>query len=762
MPVIASVAVSVLIPTATTIFPVPSVLEANVKLVASVASMLPLSTRVTVRPAALTLFVTFSDDTIQLFSGVWADYSVMDGMTLTVSGSSFDGTYVVLSAIGDTITVDQFITPSPVSEPATFQSFIDLYDIEIVASYSVQYAPRNLWKMTFAEPILFEYEQGMTVTAVSEQDEVFVIADHPVQRISNVRVNGIPLPSDAGHVVETSSTSYANDGATRSYIKIPFDKLANIASLALNVDETNRVYDDTQNTQDTIIVDDGGHDHQIGAERTFNWAVNIQFSGFTVPSGTDFRITIQSGSYTSTVYDLAGGQTTFNNPVRFTSNSPNCRVNFFHNFFLSYRIVEFERVDSLTGDTYFDYQSAGGSTSRTFASNLLLPPDTSSTSDAPANVIKVGAAFREGDFADYGYLLFNSPVALSQVRSNLVITCDVIGNPDGSTGYMMPHEQIKELINRFATNPISGTEGNANIVQFVNEAEMDAYFSKTWNTYSSEEVATDFWPKMKQLINTNTDSATNKSPNAELNNSLIPAATEAATSADPRYYNEKGIHTLDFSINERNQLRDVVGEMLLQSNMVCVWRNGIAHLKLLTETPSNDGTLDNTDMVMKSNSLTRSPVSELATDITVLFDYGRGGYNRVYHYAKQEWNSGVLSEVALDATRKFGSYDRDKYFELPLVREQVAAELLAKRFYQEYGDAKFHTRFTTILSNLAYEPTDNLTVSIPIHRDSMMDRGLVTRKVINFGSAIDRTPDLIDFEVRENHTTSGYYLSLYL
>lgn len=708
------------------------------------------------------LAVTFLDDTIQLSSGVWLDYGVTDGMSITISGTSYDGTYTVLSVIGDTITVTGSFAPFPDFGVGTFTSYVDLYEIELVEVLTVRYAPRNLWKMTFAEPILFEYEQGNTITAITEQDEVFVIADHAVQRISNVRVNGIPLPSDAGHVVETSSTSYANDGAERSYIKIPFDKLANIASLALNVDDSNRIYDDNQSTQDDIIVDDGGHDHQIGAERTYNWAVNIQFSGFTVPSGTDFRITIQSGSYTRTVYDLAGGTTVFNNPVRFTSNSPDCRVNFIHNFYLSYRIVEFERVDSLTGDTVYDYQSASGQTSRTFTSNMTLPADTSATGEAPANVVKIGTAFRQGDFADYGYLLFNSPVALSQVRSNLVITCDVIGNVDGSDGYKMPHEQIKSLINRFATNPINGTEGNADIVEFVNEAEMIAYFSKVWNTYLSEETATDVWPKMKQLINTNTDSATNKSPNAELSNSLIPVATEDTVSADFRAYNEKGIHTLDFALNDKNQLRDLIGEMLLQSNMVCVWRNGIAYLKLLTETPTNNGTLDSSDMVMKSISLRRSPVSELATDITVLFDYGRGGYNRAYHYAKQSWSNGVLTEIPLDATRKFGSYDRDKYFELPLVREQVAAELLADRFYQEYSDAKFHAKFTTTLANLAYEPTDNLTVSIPIHRDSMMDRGLVTRKVINFGSAIDRTPDLIDFEVRENHTTSGYYLSLYL
>jgi hypothetical protein len=161
-------------------------------------------------------------------------------------------------------------------------------------------------------------------------------------------------------------------------------------------------------------------------------------------------------------------------------------------------------------------------------------------------------------------------------------------------------------------------------------------------------------------------------------------------------------------------------------------------------------------------SLSRSPISELATDITINFDTGNGGFSRNYHYVKQSWNNGVLSETQLDATRKYGAYTRDKYFDLPMIREHAGAEIMAKRFYNEYSDAKFHVGFTTALNNLSVEAGDNITVPIPIHRDSMMDKGLVTKKVIQFGSAISKQADLINLEIRENHTTNGYYLNLVL
>ena len=74
--------------------------------------------------------------------------------------------------------------------------------------------------------------------------------------------------------------------------------------------------------------------------------------------------------------------------------------------------------------------------------------------------------------------------------------------------------------------------------------------------------------------------------------------------------------------------------------------------------------------------------------------------------------------------------------------------------------------FSTVLKNLAIEVGDHITVSLPIHSDSVLDKGLVTKRVIQFGSATARQADLINLEVRENHISveagGGFYLNLEL
>jgi len=668
---------------------------------------------------------------------------------------------------------------SAISEPSIIAgSGYEDYDPSLIGdveSTRFQNYPRNLWKLILEKPIPFYgLKRGDAISqsqrSVYSEDEVFLVADHPVQRINNIRVNGVPLENYDDFIIKLNSTEYAKDGLARSYLTIPFDKLENVARLALQVDENDKFVVDTSGVLDAIIINDPGHTHYIGAERTFNWALDLSFA-FTVSGST--QVEIKSGSYQNQIYDSSRG-IYITNPIRFTSNSPECSVIFrvtpasaINWAWLIYRInyikIGFERTDNFSGEIFYDYQTVPGGpfggALLTVESELPTPAGESNTGLSASEVEKLGEASKSGDNADVGYLNLDLPFGLAQVRSNLQITCDVIGNPDGSVGYKMPHEQIKTIINKYAQNPVNGTEGDADIVEFVNEAEMVAAFSKVWNTFSSLDTAEDIWPRMRELVNVSSESATNLSPDSELGNSVLPILREGESA---KAYNEKSIHCLDFAINSTNQLRDLIGEMLLHSNMVCIWRNGIAYLKYLPDTPSADDTLTTSDVVMKSMSLSRSPVSQLATDITVNYDYGKDGFSRDYHYAKQTWQDGALSITKLDATRKYGSYSRERFFDMPMIRERAAAEILAKRFYQEFGDAKFHSRFESVLANLALEPGDNVTVPIPIHRDSVMDRGLITRKTITWGSAVDKKPDLINFDVRENHTTSGYYLSLNL
>ena len=697
------------------------------------------------------------------YTDVSFDYSI--GMTIQVSNTTYnDGFYAVTDVVSDGMGGSYIeVSGSLTSETtaATIEGWSGLTTIDVVATYTVNTYPLNLWKLQLTTPILHGFNTGDVVKLENDADEVFVIADHPVERISNVKINGVPFyntETDESLGYLLNSTAYSKDGKARAYLTIPAEEITNVVSRALQIDESNKQVLDDSYTDDDILVTDPGHSHTSGGSATFSHQIDVHFLTRGGVPGTK-NIQVVSGSFNESIWD---GSASFNNPISFTSTSPDVRLICQNAAGWQYVTCSFMRSDNATGELIYDYQSTGSTSNSTVnvSSNYIPPTDGSVVGTSIAEVVKDGDAISKGDNADIGYLYFSSPISISQARSNLRITCDVIGQVDGSTGYKMPHQQIKALINKYAQNPINGSEGSADIVEFTNESEMDTAFSKVYNTLDNTETASDIYPKMRELV-TNTGSY-NPSPNNDLGNSILSSSTETVNGVDPILYNEKSIHSLDFALNNSNQLREVVGEMLLQSNMILNWRNGIAYLKYLGDSPSADATYTNSDIMMKTMSLSRSPISDLATDITINFDTGNGGFNRNYHYAKQSWNNGVLTETQLDATRKYGSYTRDKYFSLPMIREHAGAEIMAKRFYDEYSDAKFHAGFTTTLNNLAVEAGDNITVPIPIHRDSMMDKGLITKKMIQFGSATSKQADLLNLEIRENHTTSGYYLSLIL
>jgi hypothetical protein len=686
------------------------------------------------------------------------------GMSIQVADTDDnDGIYTITNVSGGVITVSEMLTTESV--PASLTGWTGLTTINEPVTYTVATYPLNLWKLQLTTPILHGFDVSDIVKLENDADEVFVIADHAVERISNVKINGVPFyntETSESLAYLLSSTSYSKDGKTRAYLTIPAEEITNVVSKALQIDESNKkVLDDSGVNDDIVIVDDG-HSHTSGGSATYSHQLDVHFDAGWFSEYASPYIQVLSGSFYQTIWSSS---ITLNNPISFTSSSPDVIISFTKTGSGSvnwrYATCSFMRSDNATGDLIYDYQSRGSiSYNFNLSSNFPPPTDASVVGTSIAEVVKSGTALSRGDNADTGNLYFSTPISITQARSNLRITCDVIGQVDGSTGLKMPHQQIKALINKYAQNPVIGSEGSADIVEFVNEAEMDSAFSKVYNTLDNTDTASGVYPTMRELV-TNTG-AYNPSPNADLGNSILSSSTETVNDVAPILYNEKSIHCLDFALNNSNQLREVVGEMLLQSNMIINWRNGVAYIKYLGDSPSVDDTYTNADIMMKSMSLSRSPISELATDITINFDTGNGGFSRNYHYVKQSWNNGVLSETQLDATRKYGAYTRDKYFDLPMIREHAGAEIMAKRFYNEYSDAKFHVGFTTALNNLSVEAGDNITVPIPIHRDSMMDKGLVTKKVIQFGSAISKQADLINLEIRENHTTNGYYLNLVL
>jgi len=93
-----------------------------------------------------------------------------------------------------------------------------------------------------------------------------------------------------------------------------------------------------------------------------------------------------------------------------------------------------------------------------------------------------------------------------------------------------------------------------------------------------------------------------------------------------------------------------------------------------------------------------------------------------------------------------------------MARDQITAEFVSKRLYDKHSSPKFESGVTTILKNLAIEVGDYVTVETPIYVDGVLDKGLVTSRTLEFGSAVDKTPDLLHLSVRENHTGDGFYL----
>jgi hypothetical protein len=305
----------------------------------------------------------------------------------------------------------------------------------------------------------------------------------------------------------------------------------------------------------------------------------------------------------------------------------------------------------------------------------------------------------------------------------------------------------------------------------VNEADMIAAFSKMWNLpASSTDTPANTYPQIDKLVQTHTESgATNLSPNAVLKNSLLDSSTTADGYGNPaQQWNAEGYHSLDFAISKATNWREVLGEMLFHAHCICTWRNGYAYIKYIGDSLTANTTLDNSDILMKTMSMKRSPISELATDVSVNFNRSPiFGYMKEWHYADEDTGAfGWKNITKLDATRKYGSYSREKHYRLPMIRDQVAAELLAKRIYEEYGDVKMKVGFSTVLKNLAVEVGDHVTVSLPIHADSVLDKGLVIKKIMQFGSATARQADMINLEVRENHIGvedgGGFYLNLEL
>jgi len=268
---------------------------------------------------------------------------------------------------------------------------------------------------------------------------------------------------------------------------------------------------------------------------------------------------------------------------------------------------------------------------------------------------------------------------------------------------------------------------------------MDTDFDKVFNTDNAANSGAAKYP----FLNIQSTETNNPSPTADLNNTDIV----------------EGFHCIDFAITEPNRFRDILGDMLFHSNATLNWQNGIAQIKYTGGTPTKDDDIQSDDLVMKSMSLARSKASDLATDISVRYDYSSvKDFSRRYDYAEKVGTGDFYTKTKLDAIRARGTHSRERSYDLPMARDQITAEFVSKRLYDKHASPKFEAGVTTVLKNLAIEVGDYVTVETPIYVDGVLDKGLVVSRTLEFGSAVDKTPDLIHLSVRENHTGTGFYL----
>ena len=625
----------------------------------------------------------------------------------------------------------------------------------------------NLWKLNLDSNVTQFPHIGDTIYQKDScwtpqvTKYAYLVADHAVESITNVKVDGIPVEYTA--LTDLSPLDFGvcsdwNLPLGKAYVLVPTNPAGVSVSGGggLAIEDTIEV-EDTIVLDDTIDVEEPGHEHS-SPEQVYNYSVRIK-STWTHEEETPEKsldeyldggitIVLRAGSLKINLYYYPTELVDY--PVNFSSTSPSFYVTYhIRNRFgapkARWRMIttNAQRTDADGVETYnFGSKVYPADHEVNFVKATSVFPISTAGSDenkVKAEVVKTGTVVKSGAAIKTGTIRVSGGNSAADVLVGQKVTCDVIGICDGSTGYVKPHNQIEKFINQYARNPISGTEGSANITGFSNESEMDTAFDKVYNTDNASKSATTLYP----LLNIQSTEANNPSPTKDLGN----------------IDTTEGFHCLDFAITEPNRFRDIVGDMLFHSNATLNWRNGVAQIKYNGDTLTEDGTIVESDLMMKSMSLARSKASDLATEVNVRYDYSQSkDFGRRYEHAERTGTGSDFVKTKLDATRVAGTYSRERAYDLPMARDQVSAEFVSKRLYDDKSAPKFEAGVTTVLKNLAFEVGDYVTTETPIYTNGVLDKGLVTSRTLEFGSAVDQQPDLIHLTVKENHTDDGFYL----
>ena len=580
----------------------------------------------------------------------------------------------------------------------------------------------------------------------------YLVADHAVDSITNVKVDGVPVPFKAfKNLVESD---LFDDDMCADW-NLPFGKayvlvgtkpagIAVTGSGGLAISDTIAV-DDKIEVLDSLGINDDGHKHSGLGVEIFTWTITYTYSAlYTLASASPascngLKINARSGSTTVVIADLppTGGGISLSSPIIFTSTSPELDISALVTCGIIY-YAEFQvERESPDGVSTFDVNSTGATSA--FYSTFEFPEyfASDSTGFALTGVDRVGDVLKSGTATKTGSVRLSGGNSSADIFVGQKVTCDVRGNCDGSTGYVQPNEQIKKLINLYATNPISGTEGSADIVQYVNQSEMNTQFQKVYNTDNLANTANANYP----FMNNPTSSTLNPSPTTDLGN------TDGV----------EGFNAIDFAITEPNRLRDVVGDMLFHSNSFINWQNGIAYIRHSSDSITADGTVGSSDLLIKSTKLGRAKASDLATEVDVRYNYSQvTDYSRRFDYAEKVGKGRTYTKTKLDAIRARGVHKKERTYDLAMAGEQVTAELVAKRLYDDKSTPKYIAGVSSTLKNLAFEVGDYININVPIYANSVLSKGFIERKTLQFGSAIDKQPDLIHLQVKESHVGDFY------
>jgi len=161
------------------------------------------------------------------------------------------------------------------------------YEEETAIISSIEYdSVVGLWKINLTALLTHAHKQGDTIytsdsCSAANEGYAYLVADHPVESISNVKVDGISASAYLYPNLQPGQLNCETWG-------LPYDKAYIVVStkpggVSISGGTTATVVDtiavdDTIDVNDTTNVDEPGHTHETGAVKVYNYTVELDYS----------------------------------------------------------------------------------------------------------------------------------------------------------------------------------------------------------------------------------------------------------------------------------------------------------------------------------------------------------------------------------------------------------------------------------------------------------------------------------------------------